>query len=402
MAPTLSLLPGPRFFQVTEMPAYLPAGDGEHLYVEIEKEGLTTDLVAQALAKTCGRRDMDVGYAGRKDRHAITSQWFSVHFGKEEQLAGLTEHVRGGRVKVLNISRHRNKLRLGHLAGNRFRLGIGLMEPGKDRDETAPLPPSITEKLTAACAALHHQGLINRFGAQRFGIAGATLAIAKAWGSGDLAGAVERIVDPTGAWRIGQPVPDRWYGGPEGRLVASLRRDPTDPVQALKSIDDRLRKLVASAGQSGIFNAILDAREAAGLLHRMRPGDLGCNIKGAPFLVTESECASTNARCAAGVLDAFATGPLPGTTRLRPEPAILAEEQAWSAATGIAWTWFETAGIFASPGERRPLVVALCEAPTVQVEGSVAWLQLHLPSGCYATMALTQVEVAIPTDRREG
>ena len=156
------LLPGSKNFQVIEEPAYLPNGSGEHLYVDIEKESLTTDQVAEALAKACGKKERDVGYGGRKDRHAVTRQWFSVHFGKDEALATLQERLPHGRVQVHGVARHANKLRLGHLAGNRFVLGIA----------------GDTTGLAERLAKLAHEGIRNRFGAQRFGLHGATLALA--------------------------------------------------------------------------------------------------------------------------------------------------------------------------------------------------------------------------------
>lgn len=394
MSAAFTLLPGAQHFRVTELPAYQPCGEGEHLYVEIEKEGVNTDAVAKALASCCGKREMDVGYGGRKDRHAITRQWFSVHFGKEEQLAGLAERVQNGRVSVVGVSRHRNKLRLGHLAGNIFHLGLGL------ENGAAPTAEQV-EELAARSRELQRVGLVNRFGPQRFGVQGATLAIAVAWARGDHSAAVERMVDPTGAWHCGEAIPDRWYGGPEGRVIAALRR-LGDPVKALRAADDRYRKLVASAGQAAVFNAILDARTAAGILHRLRIGDLGCNAKGAPFLVTAEELDATNARCAPGVLDAFATAPLPGTSRLRPDAAIDAEERAWAAPLGLEWSCFGEAGVFASPGERRALVVALPTLPAVALDGSHVAMQIQLPSGCYATSALAQMGVAVPVERREG
>ncbi|MBA3709209.1 MAG: tRNA pseudouridine(13) synthase TruD, partial [Planctomycetes bacterium] len=145
------LLPGSGYFQVIEEPAYAPSGSGEHLYVEIEKDGLTTDAVADALARACGKRQRDVGFAGRKDRHAITRQWFSVHFGTDAQVAelGVGGDGKRGRMTVVTISRHGNKLRLGHLAGNRFRLGLA--DVARDR-------------LAAALAALARDGIPNRFG----------------------------------------------------------------------------------------------------------------------------------------------------------------------------------------------------------------------------------------------
>jgi tRNA pseudouridine13 synthase len=379
------LLPGSANFQVIEDPAYAPSGAGEHLYVEIEKEGLTTDAVAEALARACGRRAMEVGYAGRKDRHAVTRQWFSVHFGDEAGLASLAERLPSGRVAVLQVARHANKLRLGHLAGNRFRLGLGGIA---DRDG-----------LALRLAALARDGIRNRFGAQRFGVHGATLAIARAWGGGDLLRAVELVVDPGGAWRSGEPLPSGFRPGPEGRVLGLLRKG-AEPAKALRAAGDDLRKLVASAGQSAVFNAVLDAREAAGLLHRLRPGDLGCNAKGAPFLLLPEEAEATNARSAPGVLDAFCTGPLPGTSRLKPGPEVEVEERAWSAATGIDWSWFADGAPLVSPGERRALVVPFRAPPVVSADGDTTWVEFALPSGSYATGVLEQVGVAIPVDRR--
>jgi tRNA pseudouridine13 synthase len=382
-----ALLPGAAHFQVIEEPAYAPSGAGEHLYVEIEKEGLTTDAVAELLARTLGRRTMDVGYAGRKDRHAITRQWFSVHGGEESRLGGLSERAGAGRIAVLTVARHGNKLRLGHLSGNRFRLAIGGIA-GADQHQL------LAERL----ARLAHEGIRNRFGEQRFGIAGATLAVAKAWGAGDAAAAVERIVDAQGRWRFGEALPGGFRQGPEGRVLGFLRRRADDPAAALRAAGDQLRKLVASAAQSAVFNAVLDVRQASGLLHRLRVGDLGCTLRGAPFLVTAEELATTNQRSAAGVLDAFATAPLPGMSRLRPSPEIDAEERAWSAPTGVAWEWFAEGAALSSPGERRPLLVRFRTPPNL-AGGDPAWLEFALPSGSYATEVLAQAGIAVPADR---
>jgi tRNA pseudouridine13 synthase len=173
-----------------------------------------------------------------------------------------------------------------------------------------------------------------------------------------------------------------------------------DAAGALRAAGDSLRKLAASAGQSAIFNAVLDAREAAGLLHTLRLGDLGNTSRGAPFLVEADALVDTNRRAAAGVLDAFTTAPLPGTQRLKPAPEIDAEERQWSAATGVDWAWFGDGGALESPGERRPLLIPFRVAPTVRSEGDLTWVSFTLPSGSYATAVLEQVGVTIPDDRR--
>jgi tRNA pseudouridine13 synthase len=367
------LIPGSAHFQVIEEPAYLPSGSGEHLYVDIEKEGLTTDQIAEALAKACGKRDRDIGYAGRKDRHAVTRQWFSIHFGTETALATLQDRLPIGRVKIHSMARHANKLRLGHLAGNRFVLGLG-------GDTTG-----LAERLTR----LAHEGIRNRYGAQ----------LAKAWGGGNNEAAIARIIDANGGWKWGDELPTGFRHGPEGQALGALRRG-MDAAGALRAAGDSLRKLAASAGQSAIFNAVLDAREAAGLLHTLRLGDLGNTSRGAPFLVEADALVDTNRRAAAGVLDAFTTAPLPGTQRLKPAPEIDAEERQWSAATGVDWAWFGDGGALESPGERRPLLIPFRVAPTVRSEGDLTWVSFTLPSGSYATAVLEQVGVTIPDDRR--
>lgn len=382
IAESPSLLPGAAHFQVCEDPAYAASGAGEHLYVEIEKEGLSTDVVVEALVKATGKRHKDIGYAGRKDRHAITRQWFSIHFGDEASLASLATHIPAtGRVEVKTVSRHANKIRLGHLLGNRFKLGIsGTVDP-------------------APFAKLTQEGIRNRFGPQRFGIGGANLLVAKAIATGNVQAAVERMVDPHGAWKWGEALPEGFRPGPEGRALGALRKG-SDAKGALRAAGDQLHDLMVSAAQSAIFNAVVDARVAAGLLHRFRVGDIGCTSFGAPFAVTTEDLEQTNARAAIGVLDAFTTGPLPGTSRLAPSPEVLAEEHAWSAATGMDWTWFAKGGALEAPGERRPLLMRFRTPPTVTVDGPVTWIEFALPSGGYATEVLLQAGIAIPADRR--
>ena len=101
-------------FNVTELPLQLPSGEGEHLWLDIEKNGANTAYVAQQLAAAAGVQERDVGYAGLKDRYAITRQWFSIYLpsgksGETPDLKGL-QHPE---FKVLSQSRHVKKLRPG-------------------------------------------------------------------------------------------------------------------------------------------------------------------------------------------------------------------------------------------------------------------------------------------------
>ncbi|MDA0263808.1 MAG: tRNA pseudouridine(13) synthase TruD [Chloroflexi bacterium] len=140
-------------FVVTEIPKYLPNGQGLHAYAFIEKRGLTTHDVISHL-RSQGVAMKDVGVAGRKDKYAVTRQWISVPAESENALASL-DGLDG--VTVLETSRHRNKLGVGHLAANRFEITVrGPVDDWQTRAQ-------------AILGHLERQGLPNYFGPQRFG-----------------------------------------------------------------------------------------------------------------------------------------------------------------------------------------------------------------------------------------
>lgn len=141
-------------FIVTELPLQLPSGEGEHIWLDVEKNGANTAFVAQQLAEAAGVQERDVGCAGLKDRHAITRQWFSIYHPKGET-PDLTQ-LQHPEFKVLSQSRHVKKLRRGDLQGNRFR--IVLRDVAGDQ-------AAIEHSLQAVAS----QGAPNYFGAQRFG-----------------------------------------------------------------------------------------------------------------------------------------------------------------------------------------------------------------------------------------
>ncbi|MBX3625102.1 MAG: tRNA pseudouridine(13) synthase TruD [Rhizobacter sp.] len=147
-------------FIVTELPLQLPSGEGEHLWLDVEKNGANTAFVAQRLAEAAGVQERDVGYAGLKDRYAITRQWFSLYLPKGET-PDLTQ-LQHPEFKVLSQSRHVKKLRPGDLQGNRFRIVL--------REVTGN--PGAMKAIEANLQAIASQGVPNYFGAQRFGFDG--------------------------------------------------------------------------------------------------------------------------------------------------------------------------------------------------------------------------------------
>lgn len=144
-------------FVVTELPLQLPSGEGEHVWVDVEKNGANTAFVAQQLAEAAGVQERDVGYAGLKDRHAVTRQWFSIYLpkGTTPDLTTL-QHPE---FQVLSQSRHVKKLRPGDLQGNRFRIVLRDVRGSR-------------EAIEANLQAVASQGVPNYFGAQRFGFDG--------------------------------------------------------------------------------------------------------------------------------------------------------------------------------------------------------------------------------------
>jgi tRNA pseudouridine13 synthase len=143
----------PEDFVVDELPLYPPAGEGGHTFVRVEKRGRDTEEVARALARAAGAASRDVGYAGRKDRHALTRQWLSVPGLDPERALAL--ELPGAR--VLEAARHPHKLRTGQLRGNAFAIAV------REVDDAA------AARAQARLAELARSGLPNRFGGQRFG-----------------------------------------------------------------------------------------------------------------------------------------------------------------------------------------------------------------------------------------
>lgn len=290
----LRFVPSPETFTVEEIPAYLPSGEGTHLFLWIEKRGLTTLDVIARVAAALGVNGRDAGYAGLKDRHALTRQWLSVpSVDPERALAvpGSPEWT------IQQAVRHPHKLRLGHLRGNRFEVRLeGEAGEGELR------------ALEAAVARIAAEGLPNQFGAQRFGHGGDNAAAGLA-------------------------------------LLRGQRRER----------DRRRRRLLLSALQSAVFNHALALRAASGPLTRLRPGDVLQKTDSGGLFVT-TDLAVDQARVDRG--EVVPTGPLPGGRETEPPPGSEARalEDEAIAAAGATRDDFARAGR-ELPGARRPVIV---------------------------------------------
>lgn len=139
-------------FQVDEILSFQPSGEGEHLFLQVKKTDNNTDWVARQLQKKSDLTSRDIGYAGKKDRHSVSTQWFSLHLpGRQIELSELE----GEGYQIVAAIRHNKKLRRGSLLENKFEIII--------RNVTGIVDDSLIEKVKQV-------GVPNYFGKQRFGI----------------------------------------------------------------------------------------------------------------------------------------------------------------------------------------------------------------------------------------
>ncbi|PCJ48841.1 MAG: tRNA pseudouridine(13) synthase TruD [Gammaproteobacteria bacterium] len=161
----------PEHFQVYETLDFTPQGQGDHLYLYLEKRNTNTDWLARELARKANLNPADVGYAGRKDRHAVTSQWFSLHLPPSKKIS--LKLFEGEDYKLLKHSRHIKKLRKGQIAHNRFKLQLTEFDGS-------------FEQFKIRCHEVAQSGFPNYFGPQRFGHGGDNIIQAEAMLSGKL------------------------------------------------------------------------------------------------------------------------------------------------------------------------------------------------------------------------
>ncbi|MGB6681982.1 MAG: tRNA pseudouridine(13) synthase TruD [Candidatus Bathyarchaeia archaeon] len=156
----------PRHFIVEEIPLYEPNGEGPHLYINITKEGLTTKEIQEKLAVLFNCLNSDIGYAGLKDKHARTTQTFSVLLGNVDNnsINDMVQQIKGHLPVIINWAKlHRNKLKPGHLLGNRFTIKV----TNTNLNATKSL-----EYAQEIADHLKKNGVPNFFGPQRFGFDG--------------------------------------------------------------------------------------------------------------------------------------------------------------------------------------------------------------------------------------
>ena len=317
----------PEDFDVTELDGFTASGAGEHLLLTIEKRGMNTAFVARLLAEWAGVDERAVGFAGLKDRHAVTRQRFSVQLpGREAPGVAALERddpATGQRLRVLDHARHARKLPRGALAGNRFVLVLRDVEGDRD---------AIEARLQAIAA----RGVPNYFGGQRFG-----------HGGGNVAKAL------------------RMFGG------LRVKREE--------------RALLLSAARSALFNAVLAARVADGSWDQGLEGEAWMLDGSRSVFGPEPWSEALAARLAA--FDIHPSGPLWGRGLPRSEGAARALELAALADDGslALRAGLEAAGL--AQERRATRLRAEGIAWSWRADGALE-LRFSLPAGSYATSVL--------------
>jgi tRNA pseudouridine13 synthase len=376
-------------FVVDEQPLYEPSGQGTHTYLRIEKRGLTTHAAIRQIAIALGKKTSDIGFAGLKDAHGVTRQTFSVEHIDVEALPSLALK----NIAILAVCQHTNKLKLGHLAGNRFEIRI--------RDTTTkPL-----ERAGQILEILKTRGLPNYFGPQRFGVRGDNATIGRAILLDDHRTAIELMLGRPSQYDNAQVRQARKLFD-AGKLEESAKAWPARLAQSMHvcraliksngdhraawhAVDHSLRKLYVSAVTSELFNDVLVARLSD--LDRLQLGDVAWKHRnGACFLVTDAELEQP--RCLD--FEISPTGPIFGRKMKQAEgnPAML-ESQVLEK-SGLTADTVQAKDGRRLDGARRPLRVPI-GSPTVDGgtddRGPFLSIAFSLPPGAYATNVTREI-----------
>jgi tRNA pseudouridine13 synthase len=389
-------------FRVEEIPAYLPCGEGDHVYFVIEKSGLATMRAVRDIARALGVKPRDIGVAGMKDARAVSRQTLSVEHIDPERIEALDIP----RIDILSVSRHRNKLKVGHLSGNRFAIKLRDTDAGKKDDVAAIL------------GRLFEYGVPNYYGSQRFGNRGDTADIGRALVTGDFTAAAGLVAGRPGPLDSGDVLRARelfeagqfreagraWPRGFDEcfQLCRGMERFRGNCKKAVLSMDRKPLGLYVSAWQSHLFNTCVAQRIKS--LHRVKTGDVAYkHLNGAPFLVEDAEAEQPRA----AAFEISATGPMFGYRMRAPTGSVAEREARLLEDEGIRMDDLPRKGVLRCTGVRRPIRFKP-EDPQVDSgkdeHGEFLEVRFTLPSGCYATSVLGEIckERLVQLDKQDA
>lgn len=348
----------PEDFIVEELPLYEPTRTGTHTFFAIRKRNLSTLEAIKRIARDLRVGPQQFGYAGLKDKNAVTTQVLSVEGVLPERVLRIEQPD----IEVLWAERHPHKLRIGHLRGNRFQIIL--------RDiphDALPLTESTMKQLET-------EGVPNRFGAQRFGNKNDSHLIGKALVKSDWE-AVVRYMLTDDALQVDDTA---------SRMQRELAKK--SPEKVVMGIPHRLRKLFLSAYQAFLFNRVLEMRTPC--LGKLLDGDIAVkHDNGAPFLVVDATAEQSRA-------DAFEispSGPIFGYKMRLPTGDVLALETSLLADEGVRFETFRKVVGIRLPGTRRPLRMPMQLHEVSAANGEGVRLSFTLPAGGYATVVLEEL-----------
>ena len=348
-------------FVVHELPMYEPDDAGEHLYLRLRKIECSHDDLIGLVAKTYRVPRRAIGFAGMKDTRAVTEQTVSVHLPG----GGDVRPIQDDRVHLVWAARHGNKLRRGHLAGNRFVIRIR---------EVNPLhAPAVWRSLQA----METHGVPNVYGPQRFGRNVDNHLLGRAWLTGAFDEVAERLTAEGRRGRIESAVRTALNGGATAEA-------------ALAAVPARIRRLWTDALQSALFNGVLTARLQDGSWNTLLEDDLAHSFRTRrTFVVSDSDLQDQQTQERVSAHELSATGPLWGGSMRSPGTSIAERERA--ICDGIDATAVERLLEEGSAGARRPLAVPLANTMVesgMDENGPYVQVAFELPPGAYATTVL--------------
>ncbi|NLX13222.1 MAG: tRNA pseudouridine(13) synthase TruD [Phycisphaerales bacterium] len=378
----------PEDFRVDEEPLYEACGDGTHVYFRIEKIGLATPRAIHDLARALHRQPREFGYAGMKDANAVTTQIISLEHVDPKRILELSVP----RIRVLSVERHTNKLKIGHLKGNRFTIRVRDTLPEREPDVRAMLD------------VLGRRGVPNYFGPQRFGMRGDTWLIGRALLRGDYPEALAVLLGRCGPSDYGEvrrareafdrgeyeAAADVWpYPFNTERRVCRAYAGSGNARKAFKMIDAHMQRFYVSAFQSQLFNQVVSMR--LDTLDRLVEGDLAWrHPQGAVFRV--EDLAKEQPRCEA--FEISPTGPLFGYRMSEPDGDPGRIERDLLAGENMTLDDWREPGQRKIKGGRRPLRFQPHESHVEggrDEAGDYLQVQFFLESGCYATTVLREI-----------
>ncbi len=379
----------PEDFIVEEIPLYEPSSQGDHTYFMIEKIGMTTLELIRKLARKLNVKERNIGYAGLKDSLAVTRQLMSIEHIAPEKIQSLDIP----NTKIIWIDKHKNKLKLGHLSGNKFKIKL------------RTLPPDAEEITQSVFSLLQTRGVPNYFGNQRFGVRGDSWILGRAIIRCDFKeflnqflgrpNAVDReqvkkarqLYDE-GQYELASHV---WPGYFRDAKKASriLASRPDAYKRAYDAVDNKLKKLFISAYQSYLFNQALAERIDS--IDKLFLGDLAYkHDTGGIFLVENLEVEQQRA----DRFEISPTGPLFGYKMKFPEGQEGEIEQRLIDAESLTLDDFRKSGQHKVKGSRRPFRVKMTNLEIDKGSddmGEYLLLSFDLPSGSYATAVLREL-----------